>query len=441
MGKIIDLHGQDSRRTEYRYGLYAHRLIANNGEVYTRHFIVIKNQYGLIVRFTKFHNYVGVYDGKVFAPLTSDAETKLRYVCVMLNYILVEHYNKFNIDHVFRISKESLECFFRDYAQEVLANGEHRSPQSIEKCVYAVTMFLRKLRRKFGGHMLLRESDFVIETTVYDKRGRQHQKKVPAFQAKGFPKQKSVFRELPTKAFKILLNLAFRYAPDIAFAMCLQAFAGLRAGEAMSVRQEGSPLGNDLIVTYFEDEIRKIEIDLTKELPLRSDGIICGKIKKERRQCVYPPFINAFRMAYERHKIFLAGQQFEADFCPMFINENGIAMTYDVYYKRFISLVENHFRPALLESGDPECRIYGQLLYENRLRPHALRHWFTVQLVLNGEDIAQIQYWRGDKTPESALMYLQNKGDLVRELEQANSLLSELLMTQGEIEIGHFNEK
>lgn len=237
------------------------------------------------------------------------------------------------------------------------------------------------------------------------------------------------------------MNLAFRYAPDIVFAMCLQAFAGLRAGEAMNVRQEGSPLGNGLILTYFEDEVRKIEIDITKELPLRSDGTICGKIKKERRQCVYPPFIKVFYAAYERHKTFLAGREFEAGYCPMFINCNGNAMTYDVYYNRFVELVENHFRPALIESDDPECRIYGQLLYENKLRPHALRHWFTVSLVLNGEDIAQIQYWRGDKSPESALWYLQNKGDLVRELEGANSLLSELLMKQGEVEIEHFNRK
>jgi len=439
MGKIIGLHKNDGRRREYHYGLYAHRLVASNGEVYARHFIVVKNRFGLIVHFTRLHNYVGVYDGKVFAPLTSDAEAKLRYVCMMLNYVMVQHHDKFNIDHVFKISKESLECFFRDYAQEPLANGEYRSQQSIEKCVYAVTMFFRKLRRKFGGHMLLRESDFIIEKTVYDKRGRQHQKKAPAFQVKGFPKQKTVFRELPTKAFKILINLAFRYAPDIAFAMCLQAFAGLRAGEAMNVRQEGSPLGNGLILTYFEGEVRKIEIDLTKELPMRSDGIICGKIKKERKQCVYPPFLRAFHSAYERHKSILAGRGFEADHYPMFINNKGLAMTYKDYNRRFSLLVENHFRPSLLESDDPECRIYGQLLYENRLGLHALRHWFSVQLVLNGEDIGQIQFWRGDKTPESSLLYLQNKGDLVRELEDAGDALSKMLMNCGERLVEHFD--
>jgi len=115
----------------------------------------------------------------------------------------------------------------------------------------------------------------------------------------------------------------------------------------------------------------------------------------------------------------------------MFINNKGLAMTYDDYSNRFTSLVLNHFCAALLESPDPECRIYGQLLYENNLGLHALRHWFSVQLVLHGEDIAPIQYWRGDKNPTSVFAYLQNKGDLVKELESAGNLFAELLMTHG----------
>ena len=120
----------------------------------------------------------------------------------------------------------------------------------------------------------------------------------------------------------------------------------------------------------------------------------------------------------------------------MFINNRGMAMTYDDYRNRFICLVDKRFRPVLLESDDAECRLYGQMLYENRLGLHSLRHWFSVQLVLHGEDIAQIQYWRGDKSPESALTYLQNKGDLVKELEKANETLIEILMGNGECEIG-----
>jgi integrase len=440
MGNIINLSEQDSRRKEYRYSLYGHKLITTDGEVYTRHFIVIKNRLGLIVRFTRLHNYVGTYEGKVFAPVVSDAEAKLRYVCMMLNYVLIEHYEKYHIDHVFRISREALECFFRDYAQGTLADGSHRGKQSVEKCTYAVTMFFRRLRRKFGGNVLLREADLVVEATVYDRRGKPKKKTRPAFQVRGFPNRKEIFRELPTKAFRILLNLAFRYAPDIAFAICLQAFSGLRAGEVCNVRQEGSPQGNGIIFTYFEGAARKIEIDLTRELPLRSDGVICGRIKRERAQCVYPPFIAAFMAAYEHHKAFLLTQRFEAEFRPMFVNNRGMAMTYDDYARRFKALVDDHFRAVLLECDDPECRIYGQLLYENRLGLHALRHWYSVQLVLHGEDIAQIQYWRGDKNPESAFEYLQNKGDLAKELEAAGGFLSELLMERGDWEVNHTDE-
>ena len=439
MGEIINISGQDAWRSEYRYGLYGHKLIAPNDETYMRHFIIVKNRYGMIVHFTGLHNYVAVYDKKVFAPLVSDAETKLRYVCMMLNYVLIDRYHQFRIDHVFKINRDALEGFFRDYAQESLPNGHYRGRQSIEKCVHAVTMFFRKLRKRFGAAVTLAPSDLVTEATVYNRHGKPQQQKRPVFQVKGFDSHKPIFRELPTKAFRLLLNLAFRYTPDIAFAVCLQAFAGLRAGEAMNVRQEGSPLGNGLIVTYFEGVVRKVEIDLSKELPLRSDGVICGKIKKERRQGVYPAFILAFITAYERHKVYLSGQHFDGSYCPMFINSKGQAMTYDVYKRRFSELIDNHLRPLLLESEDAECRIYGQLLYENKLGPHAMRHWFSVQLVLFGEDIAQIQHWRGDKSPESALLYLQNKGELVRELGTAGGLLTDMLLNQGEEVIAGFD--
>lgn len=203
-------HKHDWRKN-YRYGLYAHKLIASNGEVYTRHFIVIKNRFNLIVHFTNLHNYVGTYEKKVFAPLTSDAETKLRYVCIMLNYVLIEHYSTIGIDHVFNISRDVLKRFFRSYAQEPMAYGGYRGQQSIEKCVYSVTMFFRRLRQKYGEYVLLSESDLFYEATVYGKCGRVKKKKLPALQVKGFIKRKEIFRELPTKTFQILLNLAFRY--------------------------------------------------------------------------------------------------------------------------------------------------------------------------------------------------------------------------------------
>ena len=404
-----------------------------------RRFAVIRNKYSVIVRFTNLHNYVGIFGGKVFLPLASDAEKKLYYVCKMLNYVLIEHNAEFGINGVLQVNRAALEAFFRDYALEAKPDGGFRGGQSIEKCVGAVVSLFHNLRRKFGEQMALANSDLVAEKLVRTKRGDIVSKNVPAFQVRGIPSQSEVLRDLPTKAFKVMLNLAFRYTPDIALALCLQAFAGLRAGEVCNVRQEISPLGSGIVFTRIGDDVRRIEVDITREVPLRGDAVDVGKIKKERIQCVYPPFIDAFVAAYKFHCDFLAEHSFETDYCPMFVNNRGKAMTYTVYSRRFATLVSKHLRPALLESDDPECKLYGQLIYENDLTPHALRHWFTVQLVLHGEGIAQIQYWRGDHSPESAFMYLQNKGDLVRELERTSADFINMALAYGYRKAGGSN--
>ena len=433
----IITHDLDQRLCLYRYGVYKHRLTAPDGALCIRSFIVIRNQYGVIVRFTNLHNFAEVYAAKVIVPISADAEKKLYYICKALNYILIEHREVFGICSVFEVTAKALSQFFRDYAESPMPNGKFRRAQSVGKCVSALVSFLIKLRRKYNDRVVLTKEVLITQRTFTNRYGARETKNVPAFQVRSIKQSETIFRELPISAYKVLLSLAYRYAPDIAFAMCLQAFAGLRAGEACNVRQESSPLGAGITFTRIGVDVRKIEIDLTRELQLRRDGIITGRIKNERRQCVYPPFLDAFATAYEHHMHWLGGRSFENEYGPMFLNNNGKAMTYGVYYDRFASLVENHFRPAMLQSGDPELRIYGQLLCENKLGLHSLRHWYSVQLVLHGEDIAQIQYWRGDRSPESAFLYLQNKGDLVRELEQVSGDLVDILMDLGRRE---FNE-
>jgi integrase len=273
------------------------------------------------------------------------------------------------------------------------------------------------------------------EKTVYTIRGKGRQKLVPDFQVRGIPGNERIFRDIPTKVFALLLNQVFKHTPEIAFAICVQAFAGLRPGEAMNLRQEGSPLGTGVAITMIEGITKSAEFDLTREYALRSDGVVCGRIKKERRQKVYPAFLPAFTTAYERHKNYLRSKHFETAYCPMFVNSYGMAMTYANYRAQFKQLIEKHLRSALLKNEDAECRLYGQLMYENSLGLHSLRHWFSVALVLMGEDVAQLQYWRGDSNPESALSYLQNKGELMRELSTANERFAELLM-QGVADYG-----
>lgn len=423
MGEVIPIGAADSVRRGYRYAVYEHRLVTTDGLAYTRSFIVLKNRYGVIVRFTKLHCFTGAHNGKIYRQQASDVKQRLYYICMMLNYVLIDHYDIYGVDHVFKVTKDMLTAFFMDYAHEKKVNGKYRGPDSIERCVHAVALFFSKLIYKYGGYVALKRNELYIPKEIRTPRGIKTIS-VPDFQITGVPEQKDIFRDIPTKAFQILLNHAVRFAPDIAFAIALQAFAGLRPGEVCSVRQEGSPKGPGLLFIRADGRIVRAEIDLRHEYAMRSDGVICGKIKKERAQGVYPAFLPVFQRLYEMHKEYLAGREFEKDYCPMFVNARGMAMTYEDYSNRFRDLVDNHFRPALLRQDDQELRIYGQMLCEHTLGPHALRHWFSVQLVLRGEDIAQLQFWRGDLSPQSAFDYLMNKGDLIRELEEANEMLA-----------------
>ena len=415
-----------------RYAVYSLRRTTEDGLSFTRSFIVIKNGYNVIVRFTRLQDYAGVYARRTYRPVTADPESKLHFICKMLNYALVEHGAEFGIRHVFDVTKPMLEQFFNSYAQEKRPDGTYRGQETIERCVATVTAFMERLCAKFGGYMKLSREDLYNEKTVVTKKGQLVKRKIPAFQAVGFSQTDPPFRDMPEKVMEILLPLAFRYARDIAFGVCLQAFAGLRAGEVCNVRQESSPLGAGIRFVSAGGSVIKAEIDLRRELALRSDGAEVGKIKKERLQCVYPAFLGAFLQAYELHKEYLKQVSFEPEYAPMFVNRNGKAMSYETYRLRFKRLVHDRLRPALADSADPELRIYAQLLCENELGTHALRHWYTVQLVLRGEDIANVKFWRGDKSPESAFEYLQNKGDLTRELRESAGRLLDVLLGLGE---------
>lgn len=91
-------------------------------------------------------------------------------------------------------------------------------------------------------------------------------------------------------------------------------------------------------------------------------------------------------------------------------------MTYNSYYLKFREIIKNEMIPIYLKSDDPEVVLYGHTLMENPLSPHVFRHWYTVQLVLSGiENPGILQDFRGDKSPESALTYINSKGDLEKQ--------------------------
>lgn len=190
MAEIIPVNGQSGWRNDYHYAVYEHKLVTADGMTYPRSFIVIKNRYGVIIRFTRLHNFAGAYENRVYRPLASDAKEKLYYICRMLNYVLVDHYSIYRIDHVFKVTKDMLVSFFMDYALEKKPDGTHKGSQSIEKCVGAVTHFFSKLIYKYGSYVTLRRSELYKEKDVFTGKGKRMKKKVPDFQIRGIPEEK-----------------------------------------------------------------------------------------------------------------------------------------------------------------------------------------------------------------------------------------------------------
>lgn len=134
MKEIIQFTDRNGWRNVYHYAVYEYKLLTDDGIQYARSFIVIKNQYGIIVHFTNLHNFAGIYENKVFRSLTSDAKAKLYYICSMLNHLLIDKYHVFRFNHVFDVTKESLECFFRDYAMEKRSTSRGSMTRPLVSC-------------------------------------------------------------------------------------------------------------------------------------------------------------------------------------------------------------------------------------------------------------------------------------------------------------------
>ena len=66
-------------------------------------------------------------------------------------------------------------------------------------------------------------------------------------------------------------------------------------------------------------------------------------------------------------------------------------------------------------------RLFYQQMQGHTWGAHSFRHWFTVSLILSGVDnIASLMNYRGDSSPESAMIYLQNKGEIQRKYLEAS---------------------
>lgn len=401
------------------FSVYEHTLVYDNDKLLTRKFIVLKDSNGNIIRWTDFHRYARAGKTSRVQSISSDSGMRCYDAVKLLNYVF---FGKYHIQKLTEITPAMVCDFFNDYGLCRLPGDNeytHRQKATVEKCISHILDFLDFMVRDNPNCKMRLDHLFRTEQVFSKKKKRYVEKRVPIFEVLYKSKARPLPRNIPEGAFQIIMNEIVANHKSILMLAALSAFAGLRPSESCNVRRADSPLGAGLRFEMVDGEVMNIYIDLTEEKNLRSDLISVGKIKKERTQKVYPAFLEVFCQCYNTYMKYMEGKTYEAEYGALSTISTGKARTYASYYQEFRSVVKDCI-PIMLANDDPEVINYAHLLQEKDIAPHILRHWYSVKLTLNGEDVASLMHWRGDTSPESALTYLMNKSELEKQYEKVS---------------------
>lgn len=396
---------------------YKHTLILGDNHLVTKQFIALKAPDGNL-QFTDFHRYVK--SASKIKSISDDGNKRFAYVIKFLNYV----FGVKRITSLDQLTLDMIKDFLMNYGLGTLpGDTRHRKKSTVEICVNTILDFLTLYLKERKGKAILSPSALYETTSYTNKRGRLIKRKEPKFDVYVDDSQteQAIFRDMPNSAFEMLFAHIAEYHKDLLMVVALGAFVGLRPSEACNVRREDSPLGAGILFHQSEGETFKVEIDLRREMPLRSDLKPTGRIKKERMQAVPYIFLEVFLDTYNNYMSYLEGKRYERDYGPLNLNKQGKALTYAVYYQRFRRIIREEMIPIFLKSDDAEVVLFGHLLQEHNISPHIFRHWYTTQLVLSGvSEISELMSARGDKSPDSAWVYLQNKGEIAKQYGQVN---------------------
>lgn len=409
-----------------RFCVYKHKLILKDNLLISRQFIVLKFSDGSI-QFTDFHKYAKS-PTKSVKNVASDGNNNFIFIVQLLNYAFFHA----GINKLDDLTVDIVSDFLNLYGMCELPTDDDdtkRTEETVKRCVHCIMNFMQLLIEARKNKCRVKKDQLYKVIEKRDKRGKVYKEKVPVFEVRYIGNKKPIFRDIPNAAFDLLFNHIATYHKDIFGLVMLSAFGGLRPSEACNVRRIDSPLGPGILFDRINDELIRIEVDISAELNLRSDLISVGKIKKERKQQIPDIFLSAFKDSYDIYMKYLEGKKYEADYGAFSVNMQGRALTYPSYYLKFKDIIKNEMIPIYLSSDDPEVVIYGRTLMEHNLSPHVFRHWYTVQLVLSGvNEVGALMYYRGDKSPESALTYLQNKGELEKQYRKVNNEVFDYLL-------------
>lgn len=289
--------------------------------------------------------------------------------------------------------------------------------QSRKEALRAVSCLLEGLKQHGYGKDL---DKHYITAEKESSRGKKYELYIYSYRDET-ETQTKVIRDVPEFFVKKMVEMAWKYDIDTWMLMQLQIYAGLRPSEACNVRSAESSYGSGIKTIFgYEDIPISMRIDISKEArlrPLRSDYTQIGSIKKPREVTVYGGYVPLLYDAYINY-IKATKDRKKEEYGPLVTNryqKEGyhMAMSYDNYRKRFKSLATKLVIPYLVNCGG-EKKIYAEKLMGGKFGPHMLREYFTCRLFEANLNWSDIMYYRGDKSAETAVLYLLKGGTFKR---------------------------
>ena len=409
------------------FGIDKHTMVSlTSGLRLEFYFVALKDkQTGVTLELTPYTKLLRYCNARLDERREETIRQKGSFLCMFLNYVLIENYHRFKIDEIKDVDIEHGEKFLKAYA-DGLKGGKVKSKQTVfdmEQKLAQIYSDIKDVYKEEAKHIYKLK---LKERTKYGMHYIAHFN----LRIDNENKETKIFRDLPSKVFWRLLKLSKIYYPELTFAIALQAFAGLRAGEVCNVRQEVSKFGRGVEYATVDRQFIYFQINLMNKYPMRSDLKDVGNIKVRRKQKVYEKYLPNLKELYEEHLKILAKYDFKDGYHPMFVNHKGQALTVSDYRDKMHRLINKHLKKDLANSGDDFLIYYSTILMQYRLSPHAFRHWFTVTLVLDGKSPNEISSLRGDSSTSTALWYCSRKTEIEQAIKHSNTKMMNQILSQ-----------
>lgn len=357
-----------------------------------------------------------------------DKESSFYAVTSFLNDVLIDNYEKYLLTDICEINIDVVKDYLRRYSKKTNKSCKALTKNTVIIHRNLISNFLYNLclsssMKKLKKEEIIREVKYRERNGITITRPEYLIKVVYPKHPAGYV---SLNRDMPSELVERFIDCAKMYDPEIAFAIVIMAYAGLRIGEVVNLRGRNSCYGGSFYFQKICDECTAIEIDLSNEYVMRSDLVVVGKIKKERRQSVCPLFTQVIYKEFKLHEAIIRDKDLEC-YGPLFttsrkVNGRYMALTENSLRSRLLHLFWEKLYPTLEHDGNNSLRRFYYQMKDKSWGPHSFRHWFSVQIVLAGYDEVQLMNFRGDRTIESARKYLERKGELERVYRESNEI-------------------